>query len=146
MAEELRLFVRAAIYVGGAGAVYWLVSSEPAGTVLLAALLAGLVAFVLMAALFAPRIISDLRAPEAGTAGLLGRANRLIGFHERPDADAPLQGGPGLIPLASVWPVAMAAAAAVMGLGLVFGAWLLIPGIVLLVGAGLGWLTQLDDA
>jgi hypothetical protein len=146
VAEELRLFLRASIYIAVAGTVYWLVSSETAGSVLLAALLIALVAFLLMGAFFGRNSFGDLRAPKGGVRGILGRVNRLIGFHERGDAKAPMEGGPELIPLASAWPVVTAAAIAVMGLGIVFGAWLLIPGAVLLLGGGLGWLTQLDDA
>lgn len=146
MAEELRLFLRASIYIAVAGTVYWLVSSETAGAVLLAALLIALVAFLLMGAFFARSSFGDFRVREGGVRGIVGRVNRLIGFHERADAKAPMEGGPELIPLASAWPVMTAGAIAVMGLGVVFGAWLLIPGAVLLLGAGVGWLTQLDEA
>lgn len=49
VAEEFRLFFRTALYVGGAGLVYWLVSLDAPGTVLLVALTFALLAFVGMA-------------------------------------------------------------------------------------------------
>ena len=142
MAEEFRIFLRTGLYIAGAGLVYWLVSYEAAGTVLLVALLLAIVAFLAVGVAFAGGGMAD----DETRIGILGRVNRVIGFHERPDATAPLEGGPELIPLSSAWPVVTAAAMVVIGLGLIFGAWLTIPGVALLAMGGLGWLTQLDDA
>lgn len=147
MAEELRFFVRSLLYLVPITVVYWLVSYEPAGTALLATLIVAFIGFVGVAMRFAPSSISDLRP---GSGGLVGRTlrvvNRAIGFHERVDAPAPLEGGPDLVPTGSPWPILAAGAIAVAGLGLIFGPWLLLPGIVLLTWALLGWLTQLDRA
>lgn len=139
MAEELRLFLRTGVWIVLAGLAYWLVSAEPAGTVLLGFLLVGLLAFVLLAAAFAPDSVGGLRG-----AGPIRLVNRLIGFEERVEDPPPLRSDPGIVPLASSWPVITAAALVLVGLGLIFGTWLLLPGIVLLVIGGLGWLTQLD--
>ena len=139
MAEELRYFLRTAIYIGAAGLVYWIVSTEPAGTVLLVFLLAALLSFVGVVALVARSAFAGVRG-----AGPLGAINRLVGFTERPNDPQPLRGEPELIPLASSWPIVTAGALVIIGAGLVFGAWLLLPGIALLVVGGLGWLTQLD--
>lgn len=140
MAEEFRFFLRTAGYVAIAGGVYWLVSYEPAGTVLLGALVLAIAAFIAVGAFFS-------RSPSepGGATGPLGWLNRWIGFHEQVDAAAPMAGGPEIVPLSSSWPVVAALAMVIVGLGLIFGPWLLVPGVVLLAIGGIGWLTQLDD-
>jgi len=139
--EEFRFFLRTGLYVVLAGVVYWLVSYEASGTVLLAALLVAIVAFVAVAASFAGSPGSD-DAPR----GALGWANRVVGFHERVDRPGPLEGGPEVVPLSSAWPVVAALAMVLVGLGLIFGAWLIVvPGVALLAISGWRWLTQLDD-
>ena len=145
MAEELRFFVRSLLYLAPIAVVYWLVSDEPAGTALLVALVVAFVAFVALAVHFAPSAVSDLRPSGGGTLSrVVGAVNRAIGFHERVDAPSPLQAGSELVPVGSPWPILTAVAIVVIGLGLIFGAWLLVPGVVLLAATGLGWLTQLD--
>jgi hypothetical protein len=139
MTEELRLFLRTALYAAAAGLVYWLVSYEPAGTVLLGGLLLALIAFIGMATVFAPATVGGARGR-----GAIAAVNRIIGFDEPANAPAPLESGPELIPTASPWPIVSAAAAVLIGLGLIFGPWLLAPGVVVLVTALVGWLTQLD--
>ena len=147
MAEELRFFLRGLVYLVPITLVYWLVSDEPAGTALLVALVVGFVAVVGLVLLHAPSAASDLRPASAGAARrVLGALNRAIGFHERVDAPAPLEGGPELVPTASPWPVITAASVVIAGLGVIFGTWLLLPGLVLLGWAVIGWLTQLDRA
>lgn len=140
MAEEFRLFLRTGLYVAGAALVYWLVSYEAAGTVLLVALLLAIVAFLAVGLAFTGGGMAD----DGHHVGILGRVNRVIGFHERPGATGALEGEPELVPLSSAWPVVTAAAIVVIGMGLIFGAWLTVPGVALLVLGGLGWLTQLD--
>ena len=139
MAEELRLFLRTGAWILVAVIAYWLISSEPAGTVLLAFLFGALLCFVLAAAAFAPDAVRGLR--NAGPVRLVGR---LVGFGERVEDPPPLRSDSGVIPLSSAWPVVTAAALVVVGMGLVFGKWLLLPGIALVVVGGIGWLTQLD--
>ena len=146
MAEEIRFFVRSLLYLGPITVVYWLVSDEAAGTALLVALIVAFIAFIGLAIYLAPSAISDLRPAGGGARRTLGAVNRAIGFHERVDAPPPLEAGSEPVPLASPWPVIAAAAIVTVGLGLIFGGWLLLPGAVLLAAAGLGWLTQLDRA
>lgn len=143
MAEELRVFLRGALYLVAAGAAYWIVSEEPAGTVLIVALVIALVALVAALAAFRP---AALRRPRDGTSGRgpLRLVTGILGFSERTDAPAPFVAGDELVPLRSAWPILSAAGIALIGLGLVFGAWLTFPGIVLLAWAGIGWITQLD--
>lgn len=147
MAEEVRFFLRGLVYLVPITLVYWLVSDEPAGTALLVALVVGFVAVVGLVLLHAPSAASDLRPRSGGLVGrLLGAVNRALGFHEPVDATPPLEGGPDLVPTGSPWPVIAAASIVVAGLGLIFGTWLLLPGLALLAWALLGWLTQLDRA
>jgi vacuolar-type H+-ATPase subunit I/STV1 len=138
MAEEFRFFLRTAVWVVIAGVVYWLLSYELSGTILLGALLVAILAFVGVGlALAQARPVPEGSGPRAWL-------NRVIGFHERPDAPAPLEAGAELVPLSSASPVISAAAIVLVGLGLIFGSWLIVPGVVLLVVGGIGWLTQLD--
>lgn len=138
MAEEYRFFLRTGGWALVAGAVYWLVSRDVAGTVLLAGLVVATLSFAGAALAFA--------GPGGGgrSGGILAWLNRAVGFHESPDAPPPLEGGPELIPLSSAWPIVTAAAAVVIGLGVIFGSWLTLPGVVLLVIGLVGWVTQLD--
>ena len=139
MAEEFRFFLRTAVWVLIAGVVYWLLSYELSGTVLLGALLVAILAFLGVGLALA-------RArPVADGSGVLAWLNRVIGFDERADASAPLEAGPELVPTSSSSPIISAAALVLIGLGLIFGAWLILPGVVLLIIGGVGWLTELDE-
>jgi hypothetical protein len=142
VAEELRVFVRGVAYLAAAGIAYWAASAEPAGTVLLVAIVLAFGALVVSLAAF----VRPLLRPTTPARSLLGRLDRLIGFHEQPEdrAEPLLAGGDELIPLTSVWPILTAGAVAITGFGLVFGAWLLVPGVAVVVLTLLGWLTQLD--
>jgi hypothetical protein len=143
VAEELRVFVRGLGYLVVAGLAYWIASKEPAGTVLLGALVLAIGALVVMLAVFVPRLLR----PSSPPGSLLGGLDRAIGFHEEADDGAPpLAGGDDLVPLTSVWPILTAGAVVLAGFGLVFGAWLLVPGVALVALTLLGWLTQLDRA
>jgi hypothetical protein len=147
VAEEIRFFVRSLLYLVPVTVVYWVVSYEPAGTALLVVLILAFAGLVGMVIHFAPSTVSDLRPHGRGAVRRgISLASRAIGFHERVEEPAPLEGGPDLIPAGSPWPIVAAAAAVIVGLGLIFGAWLLLPGIALLAWAALGWLTQLDRA
>lgn len=142
MAEELRFFLRTGLYVAVAAVIYWFVSHEAAGTVLLVVLALAVAALVGGVALLARSTVGELRPRH----GPLDALNRLVGFHE-PAVDE--RGGalaepPGRIPLASVWPPLAGVAALLAGIGLIFGPWLLLPGIALGALALWGWLVQLD--
>jgi hypothetical protein len=141
VAEELRFFLRSAIWVIGSAIAYWFVSHEPAGTVLLGALGVAILAFMSAVAYEVRATVDDLR-PVGGPLPFL---NRVVGFHESPAAETPPLGvEPGRIPLSSIWPILAAAAVVTVGLGLLYGAWLALPGIALGVVAIYGWLVQLD--
>lgn len=143
MAEELRLFVRTLLYVAAVAVVYWLVASEPAGTVLLVVLGVALAGFVAVLVSFARGRAFD---PAGAARGPLDTVNRVVGFADPASDEAPLEGHPDLVPTRSPWPIVTAAAAVLIGLGLIFGSWLAVPGLALLAFACVGWLTQLDRA
>jgi hypothetical protein len=138
MAEEFRFFLRTGVWILIAGIAYWLLSYELSGTILLGALLLAILAFIGVGL-----VLAQAR-PVAEGSGALAWLNRVIGFHERADAPAPLEAGPELVPSSSSSPIISAAAVILIGLGLIFGSWLIVPGVVLLVIGGVGWLTQLD--
>lgn len=153
MAEELRFFLRTAVYAAVVATVYWFVSGTAqfrydwAGTVMLAFVVFATGIVVTVAGIAVEGARGDLR-PSSGTP--LGRAvgtlNRILGFADRTDraSDQPLAHGLEPIPQVSVWPIIAGFAALLIGLGLVFGPFLLVPGIAVAAGTIWGWLTQLD--
>lgn len=156
MAEELRFFLRTAVYSVVIAAIYWFASYaetgayEWAGTVLLAFVVFSAGAFVFVAGIHAPqawrRIWPGGDAERAGprpgvVAGVL---NRVFGMTEDSDVGGrhPLEGGPDRLPSSSLWPLVGGAAAFLVALGLVYGAWLLLPGIAVGIVAVIGWILQ----
>jgi len=147
MAEELRFFLRTAAYTAVIGLIYWLLSYEWAGSVMLAfvALATGLVVIVIFLVVRATR--GPLTGGANGPMERLGLAvARLVGFAEPrgPAGEEPMAAGLEPIPLASIWPLVAAAAATMIGLGLVYGPWLTLPGIALAAVTVWGWITQFD--
>jgi hypothetical protein len=147
VAEELRFFLRTAAYSAVIGLIYWYVSYEVAGSVMLAfvVLATGLIVGVFAIAVRATRGELDPRrgGPMARAGAIVAR---LVGFAEpRGAAGAdPIAAALEPVPSGSVWPLVAGVAAALVGLGLVYGPWLTLPGIVLVGFAIWGWLTQLD--
>jgi hypothetical protein len=145
MAEELRFFLRTAVYSVVIATVYWFASYaetgayEWAGTVLLAFVVFSAGAFVFVTGIHVPAAWrSTVRDGVAGT------LNRAFGMAEDPEvvASHPLDGGPDLLPTASPWPIIGGTAALFIGLGLVYGPWLLLPGIAVAIGTAIGWIAQ----
>jgi hypothetical protein len=147
MAEEARFFLRTAVYSAVIGLVYWFVSYEVAGSVMLAFVVfaTGLVVGLLVLAVRSTRGELD---PHSG--GPMHRAGtavaRLVGFSQpRGSAgEQPVAAGLEPLPVASIWPLVGGVAAVMLGLGLIYGPWLSLPGIVVAAFAVWGWLTQLD--
>jgi hypothetical protein len=162
MPEEMRFFLRTGLYTALIGTVYWFVSYEVTGTVMLAFLLAAC-AFFVIAALF---LHGDARKPGVRGRDARGRGvrdpggdpkgasegapqlgalvRRAVGF-DAPGEDpgAPLEFEESLFPTASLWPLGAAVAATLVGLGAIYGPWLWIPGLSLGLATGTAWLTQL---
>jgi hypothetical protein len=144
VAEELRFFLRTAAYSAVISVIYWFASYQPttdtydaAGTVMLA--FTALASATVVAAL-----IAGIGRRQAMGATPVLRVDRLIGFGD-PDRQAeagPLGAGLEPIPVGSVWPIAAGVAALLIGFGLVFGAWLLLPGVALAASSVWGWISE----
>lgn len=167
MSEELRFFLRTALYTALVATIYWFVSYEWAGTFLLGALGISAVVFVIVLGAFVPRArrfpgegseTAERPPPETPTRGRVrpSRVSRLgdvgtmlrrnVGFADHPDdrLGGPMQLEEDLFPTASIWPVVTALGCTMIALGLVFGPWLWVPGAGLFLAAGASWLTQLN--
>lgn len=145
MAEELRFFLRTALFALGAGAVYWFVSYEPAGTFLFAFVVIGAGFFTFAVGFLVRGTRPKTEGEDPQRNKIAGAAYRTLGFAEHPgDADRPpLEVGEELIPPSSIWPLAAAAASFLVGLGLIFGAWFWAPGLAVGAVTAYGWVTEL---
>ena len=143
MSEEVRFFLRTALYTGLIASIYWFVSYEWAGTVMLAFLFGSAIFFVVVVSALV-RSARPSVAAERGPARLL---HALVGFEDDPKVEpqAPLEIEDDVFPTRSIWPLVFAIAAALLGMGLIYGPWLWIPGAGLLITSGLAWATQLND-
>jgi hypothetical protein len=158
MIEEARFFLRTALYTGLIGVIYWLVSHDRIGTILLAALFLAALFFVVVVAVTVPGASGDSGERASGDSGErahgdsgaqgrggpLGTVARLLGFDDAGRAEA-MNLPDEVFPTRSGWPITVAIAALLMALGLLYGAWLWIPGAGLGIATGIGWLTQLED-
>lgn len=145
MSEELRFFLRTALYTGLITVIYWFVSYEWAGTVMLAFLFGAALSMVLVTAVVVPATRSS-RTPAGRPGGsLLRKFWGWVGFDEPAEGSPhPLEMADEGFPAASIWPIGLALGALSIGLGAIFGLWLLVPGIGITVAAGTGWVTQLE--
>jgi len=132
MAEEVRFFVRIALFTMVIGTIYWFVSYEEAGTVLFAGIVASALTFALVIGL---RVGAALR----GGRGI----KALLGFEDSGE-ERPLNLDEDAWPGASMWPAGAALAFTLIGVGLVYGPWLWIPGLAVALSAAWGWLTEVD--
>ena len=129
MPEEMRFMMRSAAYSIFVGVVYWFLSYEAAGTVLL--LGAGMAAAVMFGALFVEWRRSGHRLSGAPWRwALLPPA----------DEESGTTNESGRLPRPSTAPISGALGIALLGLSLVFGIWMAVAAVVpLLVGLRL-WL------
>lgn len=132
------MFVRASLYVALITAIYWFVSYERAGTLLLLFLFVAAVLFVAVAR-------SLGRKSERPRGGPLRRAASLVALDdEGGDVPPPLEVEEEPVVTTSPWPFGAALAALLIGLGLLYGPWLWIPGAGLALSVAYGWVTQTD--
>lgn len=123
MSTTARVLLAAAAFIFVVDAVYWFVTYEPAGTFLLGVMVLGL--------LFA--------------AGYIATASRsAVLSADRPDLRPEDAAGErvGVFSAASPWPLVLAGGLLVTLVGLVYGVWLLVPGIVITIAALLGLMRE----
>lgn len=136
MIEERRFFLRTALFATAVAIVYWFLSYEAAGSVMLLAI--GLTAGFLM-------LVMRHHTGEARR-GPLGVLHDAATF-ENPDEGAagPLAIQEGPLPAMSLPPLIVATGAGAITGGMVFGAWLWLPGAVVVALGAWRWLTELMD-
>jgi hypothetical protein len=143
MAEELRFFIRVALYLIVADTIYWFVTYEWAGSVLMGTLAMGAIFFAIAAGVTA-RGLRTSPAPEPLGHGLIGGLDRTLGFHEPPREDGPLDIEDEPIPPSSIWPLVASVGGLLLALGLVYGTWFWLPGASVVLLSMWGWLTELS--
>ena len=146
MAEELRFFLRIALFAGLIGAIYWFVSYEIAGTILLLALGASAALFVATIGSLRRSARSDV-VPEDGGPALKAKVGlkRLVGFEEDSDpaAHTPLETEEEPVAHTSAWPILTSTTGLLLGVGLLYGPWFWVPGLALAAVVLWGWSSQL---
>jgi hypothetical protein len=145
VSEEVRFFLRTALYTGLIATVYWFVSYEWAGAVMLAFLFGSSIFFVVVTSV----LVKSTRPPRAtgSRRGVADTVRAVVGFEHNPavEPQAPLEIEDDRFPSSSIWPLALSIAVMLVTLGLIYGPWLWIPGAGLLAASGLAWATQLTD-
>jgi len=144
VAEEIRFFLRTAIYTLTITVIYWFLSYEIAGSALLLSLGLSAIFFVVVGFVMIRHAKEDPLPEDTHRANVL---QRTLGFDE-PEGETvrpPLALEDEPIPSSSIWPLATAIAALLLGLGLIYGGWIWGPGIGIAIVALWGWVTQLYD-
>jgi len=125
MRIETRVVLASAVFVALITGIYWFTSYEDAGTTMLGL---GAAAYAMLSGY------------------LYLQARRLRRGPPRPeDEEEPKVFGPeeiGFFPAASVWPAAMGLGSVFIALGLVFGYWFIVIGLIVFVGAITGYATE----
>jgi hypothetical protein len=143
MVEEVRFFLRIALYTIGITIVYWFLSYEIAGSVFLLSLGLSAIFFVFSGIVMIRHTRREVVPDETESGNPI---KRVVGFDEEASETItpPLSLEDEAVPTSSIWPLLTAAAALLMGLGLIYGGWLWGPGVMLATVALWGWVTQLD--
>jgi hypothetical protein len=139
MTDEAGILLRVSIFGFVAGIIYWFLSYEWLGTVALLLLGAG--------PGFAGLILVLEQRQRGGTGE--SRADGLRRLAGIPPQDPP---GPrdlaaedlGVLPLPTIWPLAAALGFTILFTGLIYGLWLVILGLGLLLYAAWGWLAAVN--
>ena len=126
MPEETRLFIRSFLFALVIAVVYWIVSSDYVGTILLGGFsVASLTLFSML------RRGQPTRSAPAGSGrGLLSRIGDLVGTTEHAGQEQPFEDESGRIPAGSAAPVLLGIGIALIGFGLIFGVWSMIAGAI----------------
>ncbi len=130
MPEETRLFVRSFLFAFVVAVVYWFLSYDFAGTILLGGFsLASLFAFAIMRSEEPAKDRRKTERSEQGE-GIVGHVMDWVGTTEHPGMERPFEDERGRIPVASVAPVSVGVGVALIAFGLVFGVWAIIAGAI----------------
>ncbi|HEY2959370.1 MAG TPA: cytochrome c oxidase subunit 4 [Actinomycetota bacterium] len=139
MSDEAANLLRVAIFGVVAGALYWLVTYEWFGVVAL--LLLG------FASGFAALWLILQQRREPGQREDFGDTVRRLAGVPRRDPAGPSDYAAdhlAVLPLPSIWPLVVAAGVAVLITGLVYGLWLLLVGVVVVVLGLWGWTSAVN--
>ena len=120
--------------------MYWFISYEIAGSVLLLSLGLSAIFFVAAGIVMIRHTRRELVPDGTGSDNPI---KRLVGFDEEAGETItpPLSFDEEAVPTASIWPLLTAVAALLMGLGLVYRGWLWAPGVTLATVVVWGWVT-----
>ncbi len=124
MKTETRVVVFSAMFVAVISAIYWFTSYEHAGTVLLGV---GAGAYAMLSGYLLLQVRRRHGTPRP---------------EDVEDGDVNEPAEIGYFPAASVWPPALALGAVFICLGLVFGFWFLIVGVIVTIGAVIGYAVE----
>ncbi len=131
MPEEMRFLLRAGAYGVGIAVIYWFLSREPAGTILMFGF--GLASFALVAVLWWERRRRGWR---------LSGAPWRWALLPPPDENGGFTDELALLPAASLAPITLALGMALGALALVFGPWLLGAAVIPLLLGVRGWIRE----
>ncbi|HEV3398974.1 MAG TPA: cytochrome c oxidase subunit 4 [Actinomycetes bacterium] len=139
MTDEAGILLRVSIFGFVAGVIYWFLSYEWLGTVALLLLGAG--------PGFAGLILVLEQRQRGGTGE--SRADSMRRLAGIPPQDPPgrkelAADDLGVLPLPTIWPLAASLGVAVLFTGLIYGLWLVILGLGLLLYATWGWLAAVN--
>jgi len=139
MTDEAGILLRVSIFGFVAGAVYWFLSYEWLGTVALLLLGSG--------PSFAGLILVQEQRHRGGTGESRAVALRRLAGIPPQDPPGPEDLGAedlGVLPLPTIWPLAASLGVAMLFTGLIYGLWLVILGLGLIVYAAWGWLAAVN--
>jgi hypothetical protein len=123
MKTEAFFYLGIMVVFAAIGVVYWFVSYEDAGTVMLTG--------------------TALMGVFAGGYLYLQSRRYPPRLEDRPDATvAEGAGDIDVFPSGTYWPLALAFGAAMTASGLIFGIWLVLGGLIFFVGGMIGWISE----
>jgi hypothetical protein len=128
MKVEWRTVLGASIFLAGTGAVYWALknnATETAGVVML------IFGFAAYGMLFAYLLLQYIRRH-----GIPRPEDRFDATYVDGEGEV------GYFPSASIWPAGMGLGMIFGVVGLIYGIWYLIPGLLLFFGAVIGWIVE----
>ena len=139
MTDEAGILLRVAIFGLVAAVIYWFLSYEAFGTVILLLLGAG--------PGFAGLVLVQEQRHRGGTGESRAVAIRRLAGIPPQDPPGPRELGAedlGVLPLPTIWPLAAALGFTILFTGLIYGLWLVILGLGLIGYAAWGWLAAVN--